>query len=183
MNYILASIFGVLLFLLFPVFLNINLFIDLHSRKLYFAFYVLHFIKIYGGYATLYDEGIAFHLTKNKAALLPYREIINSGQKFEITQGFYVLAYSHTFEIGTEDASVGVTFSALVQIVSAIVAGYIFSGRKCASFKTDLILYANKKCLKASGRVVLVFNFLILFIAAFKIFLQKILEKLEDEHE
>ena len=183
MNYILALIFGVLLFLLFPVFLNVNIFVDVHARKMYFSFYVLRLIKIYGGYATLYDEGIAFHLTKNKAVLLPYREIINTRQKFEITRGFYVFAYSHTLEVGTEDASRAVTLSALAQIVSGIVAGYIFSERKCVSFKTDLILYANKKCLKASGRIVLVFNFLILFIAAFKIFLQKVLEKIGNEHE
>ena len=145
MNYILALIFGVLLFLLFPVFLNVNIFVDVHARKMYFSFYVLRLIKIYGGYATLYDEGIAFHLTKNKAVLLPYREIINTRQKFEITRGFYVFAYSHTLEVGTEDASRAVTLSALAQIVSGIVAGYIFSERKCVSFKTDLILYANKR--------------------------------------
>ncbi|MFQ7036068.1 MAG: hypothetical protein ACLRTQ_10580 [Candidatus Borkfalkia sp.] len=41
----------------------------------------------------MYKEGIAFHLTKKKAVLLPYKELGNTRKKFEITDGFQVYSY------------------------------------------------------------------------------------------
>ena len=180
MNYIIAASAAALVFMLFPVFLSVNVFADIRARRMYFSFYILRMIKVYGGYATLYDEGIAFHLTKNKAVLLPYREILSSGKKFAITRGFYVFAYSHTLEIGSENVSAAIALSALSQVACGIAAGYVFSSKKCASFKTDLIVYPGEGCCKASARIVLVFNFLILSVAAFKLFLRKILERKEN---
>ena len=67
---------GLAIFLFFPVFLTANVFADVKARKGYFSFYLMRFIKIYGGYATLYDRGIAFHLTGRKARPLPFLEIV-----------------------------------------------------------------------------------------------------------
>ena len=68
------SFVGFLSFL-FPIFLNVNAFVDGKEKKGCFGIYLFRFFKIYGGYATLYKEGIAFHLTKKKAVLLPYKEL------------------------------------------------------------------------------------------------------------
>ena len=62
-------------FFLFPIFINLNAFVDIGQKKGCFGIYLMRFIKIFGGYATLYNQGIVFHLTKNKAILLPYREL------------------------------------------------------------------------------------------------------------
>ena len=172
---------GLAIFLFFPVFLTANVFADVKARKGYFSFYLMRFIKIYGGYATLYDRGIAFHLTGRKAALLPYGEIVDTGKKFEITCGFYILAYSHVAEIGSRaEPAAALLACAAVQAVSACVAGHVFRAGKCASFKSDALLHAGEDCAKVSLRAVLVFNMAILLLAAVKIALRKILEKAEE---
>ena len=96
------SFVGFLSFL-FPIFLNVNAFVDGKEKKGCFGIYLFRFFKIYGGYATLYKEGIAFHLTKKKAVLLPYKELGNTRKKFEITDGFQVYSYHQIVEIGNRE--------------------------------------------------------------------------------
>lgn len=170
-------------FLLFPIFLSVNIFIDFQEKKGFFSLHILRFIKIYGGYATLYGKGIAFHLTKSKAVLLPFASMLDTGKKFEITKGFYIYAYSGVIEIGAKSRAVlAVAASALVQTAASIAAGFVFNRKKCASFKNDTVIYEENDCVKANFRVILLFNFLIVIIAGLKILLQKIIERVQN-HE
>ncbi len=174
--YLLSFAVSTILFLLLPVFLNVSLFLDLKNKKCYFALYFWRVFKIYGGYASLYDEGIAFHLTKSKALLLSYKEIIQARNDFAITKGFCLYACSHTFEIGGSQTEAAIYLAALAQILSGGIASFVFARRKSASFKGDTVLYQNKSCFKITLRIILVFNFIILLIAFCKILLQKLSE-------
>ena len=101
-GFFLFSILSTVVQLLFPMFLNITLYADVRERKLYFSLYILRIFKVYGGYATLYRHGIAFHLTENRAALLPFSEMAAARNKFEfkLTRGFYLYGFSGVTEIG-----------------------------------------------------------------------------------
>lgn len=181
-----VSILAVLLsaiVLLFPIFLNVNFFIDLQDKKGWFSLYVLHSIKIYGGYATLYKEGIAFHLTDRKAILLPYSEMINTRQKFEITRGFRLLTYSHVLEIGSsEDDAYVFAAAALLRVLSDAFGTFCLKGKNCESYHGDIVVRCGQSSAKASVHFVLLFNLAILLMAAGKIVLGKIMEK-KKEHE
>lgn len=166
--------------LLFPMFLSITLYVDVKERKLYFSLYILRIFKVYGGYATLYGEGIAFHLTEKRAVLLPYAEMLDARNKFEfkLTRGFYIYAYSGVAEIGAKsEPAAAVMAAAAAQVASAIAAGTVLNKKKCASFKNDVILYADNDCIKLNVRIILLFNFLAVILAAVKIILQAIAEK------
>lgn len=182
-GFFLFSLLSAIVQILFPLFLSIHLYADIKERKLYFSLYILRIFKVYGGYATLYDGGIAFHLTKNRAALLPYSEIVNASNNldFKISRGFYIYAFSSIAEIGAKsEPAAAVLAAALIQIVSGFAAGYVFSRKKCASFKSDVILYEGSDNIKISVRIILVFNFLVVIMAALKILLQTITEKIHE---
>ena len=182
-GFFLFSLLSAIVQILFPLFLSIHLYADIKERKLYFSLYILRIFKVYGGYATLYDGGIAFHLTKNRAALLPYSEIVNARNNFEfkITRGFYIYAFSSIAEIGAKsEPAAAVLAASLIQIVSGFAAGYVFSRKKCTSFKSDVILYEGSDNIKISVRIILVFNFLVVIMAALKILLQTITEKIHE---
>lgn len=182
-GFFLFSLLSAIVQILFPLFLSIHLYADIKERKLYFSLYILRIFKVYGGYATLYDGGIAFHLTKNRAALLPYSEIVNASNNldFKISRGFYIYAFSSIAEIGTKsEPAAAVLAASLIQIVSGFAAGYVFSRKKCASFKSDVILYEGSDNIKISVRIILVFNFLVVIMAALKILLQTITEKIHE---
>ncbi len=182
-GFFLFSLLSAIVQILFPLFLSIHLYADIKERKLYFSLYILRIFKVYGGYATLYDGGIAFHLTKNRAALLPYSEIVNASNNldFKISRGFYIYAFSSIAEIGAKsEPAAAVLAASLIQIVSGFAAGYVFSRKKCTSFKSDVILYEGSDNIKISVRIILVFNFLVVIMAALKILLQTITEKIHE---
>lgn len=179
-GFIVITIVGIL----FPIFFTVNMHINLLTQKIYFSFYILKFIKIYGGYATLYDKGMAFHLTKKKAVLLPYNEMHNGPKKFEITKGFYMLAYAQNIEVGIqENLGQAIILVSAIEAISTMFANYFFTRKKCQSFKTNMLLNQTKNAANATLRLILVFNVVILSIAFVKLILEKILKKKEEKNE
>ena len=172
---IIAVLISVFL-LLFPIFLTINIYTDLEKKRIWFSLYVLHGIKIYGGYVSMYGEGFAFHLTKNKAVLLPFKELINAPNKFKITRGFSVIAFNYVAELGSELGQNMVLAAALLRIASDLFGVYLISKKQCDAYKGDIYFRLGWNNFKISLRAILAFNVLLLFVAAVKIFLQKIWE-------
>ena len=164
-------------FFLFPIFINLNAFVDIGQKKGCFGIYLMRFIKIFGGYATLYNQGIVFHLTKNKAILLPYRELTNTRKKFEITEGFQVYSYHQIIEIGSKQHTAGALFAvALIESLAGALYSRWFAKKKYLSLKNGAILMPHSDVLKISVNTVAVFNVLVLTMAAIKIVLERILE-------
>ena len=182
-GFFLFSLLSAIVQILFPLFLSIHLYAEIKERKLYFSLYMLRIFKVYGGYATLYDGGIAFHLTKNRAALLPYSEIVNASNNldFKISRGFYIYAFSSIAEIGAKSEPAGAVLGgAVIQNVSGFCAGEVVRRKKWGPFKSDVILYEGSDNIKIGVRIILVFNFLVVIMAALKILLQTITEKIHE---
>ena len=166
--------------LLFPMFLNITLLYDGTSRKLYFSLYLLRVFKIYGGYATLYREGIAFHLTEKRAVLLPFSEMFDAPNRFEfkLTRGFYPYAFSGVIELGAQSyPAAAILAASFLQAAAGIAAGTFCRRKKFASVKNDVAVYTDRDGVKLNIRLIFVFNFLAVIIAAAKIILQSLAEK------
>ena len=104
----------VLFVLLFPIFVNVYLYADSDGGKVGFAVYLFGVAKVFGGYAAPYSGGIAFHVSKGTALLLPYKEILNARKKFEITKGFIVSSYRQVVEIGGRKGEAAAMSSAMV---------------------------------------------------------------------
>ena len=182
-GFFLFSILSTVVQLLFPMFLNITLYADVRERKLYFSLYILRIFKVYGGYATLYRHGIAFHLTENRAVLLPFSEMAAARNKFEfkLTRGFYLYGFSGVTEIGARaDPGTAILAAAALQTVAGIAAGTFAKRKKCASFKNDVIVCLDKEGIRVSVRIILVFNFLAVILAAAKIILQALAGKINE---
>ena len=163
--------------LLCPIYFTVYLFTDLQKKKSYFAFYVLHYIKIHGGYAGLYHGGVALHLTDRKALLLPFREMFSAKSRFHITSGFRMLAYSHVLEVGSKNVPGGaIMVAAAAQSGAAIASGILRRKRHCRSFKSDVLLHAEQDVLKLSQRIIFVFNVLVLLFVVGKLLLNKFME-------
>lgn len=161
---------------LFPIFINVNAFIDVKNKKGCFGIYLFRFIKIYGGYATLYKEGIAIHLTENKAVLLPFNEMADTRKKFEITDGFQIVSYHQVVEIGNRENTGGALMAAVAaEAVSGALFSFFFAKKKYLSLKSGTLLLSDKNELKVSANLKTVFNVLVLSMAAIKIILEKVL--------
>lgn len=161
---------------LFPIFINLNVFFDISQKKGCFSVYLFKIIKIHGGYATLYDKGIAFHLSNEKANLVPYKEFLNTRKKFEITDGFQIYSYNQIIEIGSED-SVALTImaSSLLNVLTNALFSAFNRNKAYLSLKSGVLLTPTKNTLKISIKLVAVFNLFVLAMAGVKIILEKII--------
>lgn len=148
-EYLPYIIVSIVVFVLFPVFIRVNIYIDILEKKVYYAFYMFRFFKIYGGYMTIYQEGVAFHLSDTKAVLLPYSEMVDTRKKFEIAKGFLLLHYSQVSEIGLkENLAYASMISIFLQIVSGIFAGYVMNKKIAMSLQVMLCCVKIKIVLK-----------------------------------
>lgn len=61
--------------LFFPIYTKTTIYYDADGRKCGFAVYLYKFLFLGGGYIATYPGGLALHISKKKAILLPFREI------------------------------------------------------------------------------------------------------------
>lgn len=179
MAYIIAVLLTAAI-LLFPIFLNIHLFFDIEKKKCCFSVYLLRFIRLHGGYITVCRQGIALHLSQKKAVLVPFRELLDTGKKFEITRGFILYGYSHLIEIGSEEFASALCAASLARIATCIASAYVVRKKHYSSFKGDVVCRCGNACFKVSVRLILLFNLALLLIALCKLLLRNILEKAEN---
>ncbi len=161
--------------LLFPIFIQSYVFWDSETKKAGFAVYFAGIVRILSGYAQLYTGGIVFHLSEKKAVILPYAELLNARKKFEITRGFVVCSYKQIIEVGgAQYASAALTIGLLLRKITDLVF-YGLQKKKDIKLCGEVITDMNRKGVRATIRAVIAFNLLILFIAAVKILLERLL--------
>lgn len=167
---ILAAVF------LFPIFINGYVFWDSEKKKAGFAVYLAGIVKLLSGYAQLYGEGIAFHITRKTAILLPYADILAARKKFEITRGFVICRYRQIIELGGENyAAAAVALSLIMRKITDLVFRFL-QRKKDVNLGGDVVLDMNRSGVRVTVSAVIAFNLLILAVAAVKIILERILE-------
>ena len=85
-----------------PIPLKTNLHYDMNRRKFCFAVYLFGFLRIIGGYIATYSGGLALHITKKKAILLPYSQINSERKRFSFIRTFKLKTLTITTETGAE---------------------------------------------------------------------------------
>ena len=139
---------------------------------------------MYGGYITFLRKAAAFHLTDRKALLVPYNSMMESGKKFEITKGFFILQYRQVAEIGSiKNTQLAVLGAVVSQIMAGVIAGFLAERRGCRSCSGDVILREDESCLNFSASASLLFNFAILLLAGSKLVLRKISEVINEKRK
>ena len=101
--FLFTEIFSIVLIILFlPVFISGNLHFDIKRNKYAFCLKLYEKIRIFGGYATLYSEGIALHVSDKKAILLPYTEIDSRRKQFSFVNAFEPISIKIVLESSAE---------------------------------------------------------------------------------
>ncbi len=165
-GFVYAAFFGALLYL-FPVFVWAEVYADAKERKAWFSLSLFRRIRVFGGYAELRKEGLAVHLTKKKAVLLPYSEMTETRKKFEIAQGFQIWRFRQVVEIGGANRPYGVMLAALLQTAGAQAFAILKTRHPFLSVGSSTLLN-NRPVFKLSVQTALVFNGLVLTVALIK---------------
>lgn len=148
------SIFLIALF--FPIFLSGNLHLDFRRKKYAFCLKLYEKIRVFGGYATLYSEGIALHVSDKNAILIPYNEVNSKRKKFSFVKTFKLVSMRANVEAPLEG---GILLN-LFRYVFDIAKKFDYRLNKC-DFQ---VWISEKENLKISAKCTLFFNNFILLI-------------------
>ena len=73
---VLVVVISVVLVLIFPIFLKINIKFS-KEQKLIYNIKVFNLIKVIGGKIGVLKEGIIIHLTRSRATIIEYKDIVS----------------------------------------------------------------------------------------------------------
>lgn len=152
-----------------PIYLQTNAHYDMNRRKFCFSVNVYRKIKIIGGYATTYPGGLALHVSKKKAFLLPYAQINDKRKKFSFAKAFRLKSFVLTTESGAEY----LFLTALAQAVLRLI--FFIKGGKKEGVENNLWL-TDGDVLRISLQSIVYFNLFILLRVFITFCKEKIIE-------
>ena len=157
---------GILVFLLFfPIVITTDAHLDINNKKLAFSVYFYRLFKLIGGYIEPYSGGLALHISKKKAILLPYAQMNNERKRFSFLKTFRLSSFTLTTETGVE-------YLFPVALGHVILRTYFFArGGKKEKSENNLWL-TDGDVLRISASIGLSFNLYIL-LRNFIIFLKE----------
>ena len=161
--------------LLFPIVLSAYTFFDWEGRKVGFALYLFGVLKVFSGYAAPYSKGLALHFTKNTAILIPYDQMMAARSKFKIAKGFVICRIRQITEIGgAENAGGAIALCMALRKLTDFIF-YSVQRKNDVALSGDVLLDMRRTGFRMAGNVLIVFNLLVLFVAAVKLVLERIL--------
>ncbi len=166
--------------LLFPVFVYADIYADVGENKCWFSLGLYKHLKLFGGYLRFRKEGIALHISRKKAILLPYGKMADTRKQFEITKGFQIYRFHQIVEVGTRGNAAGIMIAALLQSLSAQIFSVLQTNHPFLSLKNSTLL-TEERSLKISLQTVLVFNGLVLSLAIGKKLLEALLNWIKEK--
>ncbi|MBQ8685118.1 MAG: hypothetical protein IJ514_02980 [Clostridia bacterium] len=88
--------------LFFPIVIESDTHLDLNRKKCGFAVFAFKRIKLIGGYIATYDGGLALHVSKKNAILIPYSQMDSERKRFSFIRTFRLISFRLTTETGAE---------------------------------------------------------------------------------
>ena len=153
--------------LFFPIYLETDAHYDMNRKKFAFAVYLYKFIPIIGGYAATYPGGLALHVSRKKAILVPYKQLDSERKKFSFFKTFRLKSFNLTTESGAE-------YLLIASIAHAFLrTAFFIQGGKKEYIENNLWL-TDGDVLRVSLNCLLYFNLYILLKSFIKFCKEKI---------
>lgn len=170
------TVFFITLTLIFPLFLNIDIIYTKENKKFFFCFYLFGVLKILSGYVEPLNDCVAVHVSKNKAFLFYYKNILNLNKSMKPLKDYHFLKIKSLIEVGSE-YSLAVPFftSFIYNFFMSFVSWFFYNKKPYLDLKNDVNIYENKDILNIFINTKLVFNLLMIVLSIIKIITEKII--------
>ena len=165
--FLFTKLFSILMIVLFfPILISSSIHLDFNRKKYAFCLKLYEKIRIFGGYATLYSEGIALHVSNKKAILLPYKDLDANRKKFSFIKTFELISINTIIESPAERLFSITSFRSVFNILK-----YFIPKLKNCSVS---IWISEKENLKINSQCTLFFNNFILLVDLLQFLWRKI---------
>lgn len=158
--FLFTKFFSILLIaLFFPILISGSLHFDFKRGKYAFCFKIYKKIRIFGGYASFYPEGIALHVSNKKAILLPFRDLNSKRKNFSFVKTFELLSLKMIVEVPIENLLPLVLLDRILNFVKKI-NGQLDKYNFLVWGSKDENLKINAKCTLFLNNFILLMNLL-----------------------
>ena len=160
--------------LIFPVFLCINVKYKKEYKKLFYHVDIFS-IKVLNGYIEIVKEGIAIHLTKRKAIIIPFKNMLEMRNKIRPLKDYHIikLKLNVKFAVG-ESMILPISLTFLFNFALQFLRFFLFFKKPHVKVLTNFNVYENKDLLNINANATFVFNLLMVIISFIKIWAEKI---------
>ncbi len=173
---VIISIFLISLFLIFPLFLNGSLYYANEYKKVFFNIRLFGVVKIIGGYGEFIKDGIAFHLTKNKAIIFTTASVTGMKKKMKPLKDYHFLKIRSVIELGGDNSLEQILgFSFLINYIDLILKWYLNNIKPYLVYDNKINIYEDKNVFKVYFDSTIVLNLLMVLISIIKILVEKII--------
>lgn len=175
MKYIIIVTFATLI-LLTPLRTSIKIFYSNQLNKTFFTINIFKFIKIKSGYISFIKDGIAIHLSEDKAVIIPYKNLINTKKVIKLYKDFHVNDLSVLVEIGAKDDLEKIlTISTIYNFIFNNITEIIKERKPYSSInsKINISIESNYFNLYIYGKIFI--NLITILINAIKIIMENII--------
>jgi len=169
-------IFFILLFLIFPLFLNIKVSYLNEYKKLFISLRLFNFIKIIGGYFTFEKDATFFHVSTDKAYIFKYK-LPKFDKKFKYLKDYKLYSCNLIWELGKYDPFLPFMVGHFINTIFNIYTSVRINKRKKINLTNNVIIFENENKLNLSLSATIQFNILTIIITLIKLFLEKTIWK------
>lgn len=160
--------------LIFPLFLNIDVYFSHSAKKLFFGLDLFGFIKFLSGYAQLANDGIVLHLSDKKAVIIFYKNITVMGKSVKPLRDYHIIKTDLNIEIGSENSFLAATAAAYtIKFFSDIFGFHVYNAKPYVRFNDNIKVY-EKDMFNIYAEFTVLFNTLMIIISLIKILTEKI---------
>ncbi len=161
--------------LIFPIFINIELFFSKNLKRLFFAFRLFGFISIIGGYIESVKEGFALHITEKKAFILSYSTLLNMRKKVKPLKDYHFKTIYSLSEIGYKDNSVAaVSVGFMINYIGFFVCRTLENEKPYLSIRNDINIYEGEDIFNYYFSGTVIVNILTVLLSIIKIIAGKV---------
>ena len=161
--------------IIFPIFLNINLFFSKNLKKLFFSLSIFKIIK-FGGYVEKIKEGFAIHFSEKSAIIVPYKSLFGMGKTIKPLQDYHFIKLKTLLEIGDkEQVLLPMTIGFLINYFNMFLDWFLFNRKPYLDLDNKVSVYEGEDVFNVYLNVLVVFNLLMVLISILKILVGKII--------
>lgn len=169
---VLVVINSLIISLIFPIFLKINIIFN-DKQKLMYNIKLFSLVKVIGGEIGLLKEGVVIHLTKRKAIIIEYKDIVSIRKKFEPVKDFHFISFNSNIKIGDNNFLLLIKLAYSYMFFINIIERIIKINKPYLDLDNSITIYENKDVFEMFCKINLVFNILVILISLIKIFMEK----------
>ena len=168
-------IVGIFAFLIFPFFIGFHIDANYQKKKIFYRIDVFSFIKVLNGYVQAKKDGIFIHLTKRRAIMVPYENIVSIRNKVKPLRDYHVINFNSRLYLGQLDGVLGLTTIAFIyNFVVNNVEWFLYHYKPYFKTRNQVFVLENTNVFNLCINATVVFNFLMVLISLIKILVEKI---------